>query len=257
MFISSITIENFRSFSGKLEVNFSSGMNLILGENNAGKSAILEAFALDEVQYNPHLSEKTKPFEDSIVAGMVRVGVRFVVKKEELFRFFGRSILLPIPEQFSSGPGFSNYLKNAPELRFGITFNVSQGGKWIVFSHFVGDLEVSTPTQSGTAVLTYSCEEVSGIYNGGITKRSVRDGQGGEWAPQIKNVIQRIYKFRAERMNIARGPHGIEASLASNSANLAECLNLLQSRNPHLFDEYVRHVRHVFPFGAQSSDCSV
>ncbi|MGC2945498.1 ATP-dependent nuclease [Burkholderia ambifaria] len=247
MFISGVTIENFRSFPGKVEVNFSPGMNLILGENNAGKSAILEAFSVNEVPYNPHLSAETKPFEDVAIDSVVRVGFRFTVKKDDLFRFLGKYFLFPIPESFTLVQDFSAYLRSLSELRFAVTYSVAQAGRRPSFSFFVGDEEYSTPIELNTSVMTYSCEEAKGLYGGNITRRSVRDIEGGDWAPQIRNAIQRVYKFRAERMNITRAGHGVNTSLAPNSANLAECLNSLQSRNPHLFDEYVQHVRHVFP----------
>ncbi|WP_081085099.1 ATP-dependent nuclease [Burkholderia territorii] len=247
MFISGVTIENFRSFPAKVEVTFSPGMNLILGENNAGKSAILEAFSLNEIPYNPHLSMETKPFEDVAISGVVRVGFRFVVKKDELFRFLGKTVLFPIPESFTVVQDFTSYLKSLSEFRFAVTCSVADNRKWSSFSFFMDGEEFSTPTELSSTVIAYSCEEATGLYAGNITRRGIRDIEGGEWAPQIRNAIQRVYKFRAERMNITRAGHGVNTSLAANSANLAECLNLLQSRNPHLFDEYVQHVRHVFP----------
>ncbi|VWM17666.1 ATP-dependent nuclease [Burkholderia lata] len=247
MFICGVTIENFRSFLDKVEVNFSPGMNLILGENNAGKSAILEAFALNEVQYNPHLSVKTKPFEDVAVSDVVRIGFQFIIKKDEVFRFLGKSIVFPIPEHVTSPQDFSNYLRSISEIRFGIASSISSNGRWLSFSFFMDDVELSTPLDPNTYVMTYSCDEAKGLYAGGVVRRRVVDVEGSDWAPQIRCAIQRVYKFRAERMNITRSGHGANTALAPNSSNLAECLNLLQSRNPHLFDEYVQHVRHIFP----------
>jgi len=247
MFISGVTIDNFRSFATKTEPTFSPGMNLILGENNAGKSAILEAFSLDHVMYNPHLSASTKPFEDSIVNGVVRISFQFVLTKEELFRYLGKILYFPIPEHFTMVPDFVDYLKGISELRLGVTSTITEIGRWRTFSFFVDNQEFSTPMDVNSQVLHYTCEETKGLYAGNITKRSVNNGEGGVWEPQIKNALKRIYRFRAERMNVARSAFGENTQLAPNAANLAECLNSLQSANSHLFDEYVQLVRRVFP----------
>ncbi|MFC3928383.1 ATP-dependent nuclease [Streptococcus caprae] len=43
MFISKITLENFKCFSGKTEIFLDSGMNFFVGDNNAGKTTIFKA----------------------------------------------------------------------------------------------------------------------------------------------------------------------------------------------------------------------
>ena len=45
MYISELTIKNYRGFRN-LTVNFRDGINLIIGQNNSGKSNILNALAL-------------------------------------------------------------------------------------------------------------------------------------------------------------------------------------------------------------------
>ena len=45
MYISNITIENYRSFNS-ITVDFHEGINLLIGQNNAGKSNLLRAMAI-------------------------------------------------------------------------------------------------------------------------------------------------------------------------------------------------------------------
>lgn len=45
MYISNVTIENYRSFN-KLSVNFNDGINILVGHNNSGKSNLLRTLAL-------------------------------------------------------------------------------------------------------------------------------------------------------------------------------------------------------------------
>lgn len=46
MYISELTIENFRSFKEKTTIHFHEGTNVIIGENNAGKTTIIKALQL-------------------------------------------------------------------------------------------------------------------------------------------------------------------------------------------------------------------
>lgn len=57
MFISSLAIENFRGFKGRTIIEFNEGLNIIIGENNAGKTTLLKALQLIfDVNNNNRLS---------------------------------------------------------------------------------------------------------------------------------------------------------------------------------------------------------
>ena len=57
MFISSLTIENFRGFKNKTNIEFNEGLNVIIGENNAGKTTVLKALQLIfDINNNSRLS---------------------------------------------------------------------------------------------------------------------------------------------------------------------------------------------------------
>lgn len=43
MYLSKISIKNFRVFSDAVEVSFSKGLNLLVGENGSGKSTAVDA----------------------------------------------------------------------------------------------------------------------------------------------------------------------------------------------------------------------
>lgn len=46
MYISSVSIDNFRNFKNNTTINFNEGMNVIIGHNNSGKSNLLKALEL-------------------------------------------------------------------------------------------------------------------------------------------------------------------------------------------------------------------
>ena len=45
MYIAGIKIQNYRCFNG-IEIDFNQGVNIIIGENNAGKTALVRALGL-------------------------------------------------------------------------------------------------------------------------------------------------------------------------------------------------------------------
>lgn len=46
MYIEKVEIENFRIFGAKVEIFFQKGLNMLIGENNSGKTAIIDAIRL-------------------------------------------------------------------------------------------------------------------------------------------------------------------------------------------------------------------
>jgi predicted ATP-dependent endonuclease of OLD family len=56
MYISGIEINSYKSFLKSALIEFSPGINLIVGVNNSGKTALLEALTL-KIKDKPHLRE--------------------------------------------------------------------------------------------------------------------------------------------------------------------------------------------------------
>ncbi len=94
MFISSFRLSNYKSYVDSQELTLSQGINLIVGQNNAGKSALLEGLSL---------TFENKPYRDPMLrltANEQREQesnaiVSFTVENEEL-----QEILRGIPYQF-------------------------------------------------------------------------------------------------------------------------------------------------------------
>ena len=43
MYLSKISIKDFRMFSDAVDISFSKGLNLLVGENGSGKSSVVDA----------------------------------------------------------------------------------------------------------------------------------------------------------------------------------------------------------------------
>lgn len=60
MYIKKLSITGYRCFSELFEINFRKGLNVIVGENGAGKTAIINSFRQLDVQLEKNMQE-TKP----------------------------------------------------------------------------------------------------------------------------------------------------------------------------------------------------
>src|SRR5207249_3441257 len=84
MHISSLRIKNYKSFLDSGELRFGTGMNIIIGPNNSGKTSLLEALALT-FPGGSHRSIRTLPNRGSRTSNDWPVGhATITVNQEEL-----------------------------------------------------------------------------------------------------------------------------------------------------------------------------
>jgi AAA15 family ATPase/GTPase len=72
MLISRVQVVNYKSFRDSGWIEFQPGINIITGQNSAGKTALLEAITLD-FQNTPHRSISTLPTPSSPLIGQSKV----------------------------------------------------------------------------------------------------------------------------------------------------------------------------------------
>ena len=61
MLISEFKIQNFKSYRETERIALTGGMNLATGQNNAGKTALLEAISMSNPKHVTHRSMRTMP----------------------------------------------------------------------------------------------------------------------------------------------------------------------------------------------------
>ncbi len=83
MYIKKLSINGYRCFSELFEINLREGLNVIVGENGAGKTAIINSFRqlfidTESGSYNVSSDDFNKPFkEKSIVSNSFKIKVEF------------------------------------------------------------------------------------------------------------------------------------------------------------------------------------
>jgi AAA domain len=104
MLISKFKVSNYKSYLDSETVEFKRGFNVITGQNNSGKTALLEALSL-RFRGKPHRSAETLGSRDHTPDGKSRVEITFQIGNEELLRQIGReSRYLPVPPRGYSWP---------------------------------------------------------------------------------------------------------------------------------------------------------
>ncbi|MEN8358800.1 AAA family ATPase [Acinetobacter towneri] len=72
MYIKKLSIEGYRCFSGSFEINFRKGLNVIVGENGAGKTTIINSFRqlfvdTESGSYSISSDDFNKPFKEKSI----------------------------------------------------------------------------------------------------------------------------------------------------------------------------------------------
>jgi AAA15 family ATPase/GTPase len=220
MYISKFQLFHYKSFleSGTLE--FKPGINLITGQNNSGKSALLQALTLD-LSNIPHRSPKTltTPKSNQILK-ISSAKVSLLLEKDELKPILEDFIHKDYPDKNSidsaadetlikelGASGFREWLAIREEVELSLSFNAA------------------TPPQIETEPSKISRHAVEFVFN---------------------EFKKRIFRFRAERLKLESSPYGDSDQLTSDASNLAQCLSKLQG-NKKKFERFNNYVSLIFP----------
>jgi hypothetical protein len=262
MYISRFQLGNYKSFLEMPAIQLGVGFNVICGQNNAGKTALLEGLSLN-VAGNPHRSPRTVPTPLSQPDPNSVATVSFSLASEEFSQILRErgaqnyTIIAPaIGSEAARSVGYNAH--NATDMQkfvrwflkrdqyeFGLRkfFGADGGNLWDCAALpscgcYQADGSVSKPQMQFRTKLDGSLDTV------GPASTSVANHDIG--TQLLSAFLGRIYRFNAERMNVGTTTFGSNPNLAPNAANLAQVLNILQG-NISKFAEFNRLVREVMP----------
>jgi predicted ATPase len=229
-----IRVLGFQSFSDSGAVDFGQAINLVVGQNNSGKSSLLRSmqpvFADDRhrsaSRYQDHLLENPSVLLSIQCSGSELLEA--ILKHREPY-------YIPVPmtekDQFLDRLWTSDTLifavQNAPgNTAFESTTRPSHG------LPLDGDA-VTAVVQGNQGKLQVIATEMSGNDN---------------LARAIYHMWQsRMFFFTAERYAIGLSPPGAAERLAPNASNLPAVLHTLSGTRGTLFQKLVQHLREIFP----------
>lgn len=218
MHISGIRIKNYKSFFDSSEIRFERGINVVIGPNSFGKTAILEAAGL-HVQYHPHLSIKTKPTRDTPLREEPDIQVAVRVEPQE-FKDFCLNLKSDLVF-----PKFENHDDSLAQLNSFLADGLTIKGRIGPHGFLGGTFDYGLGQRaSGFNIVSL----------GGDDKFNFK-AEGGDIHGEFGSVAlarwtTAVYRFQSERPNVGRCPFARGNVLKADATNLAEVLNNIFSQ---------------------------
>lgn len=229
MKLSKIQISNFQSFKDSGQIEFEDGFNLIVGENNSGKSSLLRTLQpglKDDrnrslFRWEPH----TLP-QPEVILTMIISGEEY---RDIILRNSINVIAIPGDETADS------YLKRvflSEKIRIEIRKSPGYFQKPKIFD-------------GENKILTNFCYVHNS--NGEFIHAGSTSGDNYNNSAIEQTISQRnIFFFSAERLSIGESGYSHSERLSANADNLPAVLQTLQGERGDIFDVLVENVREIF-----------
>lgn len=236
MHLHRMRLEHFGAYRDTGWLNFSRGINLIVGQNNSGKSSLIKSLA-NSLPEKPHVSIEAWRRED---LARPKQHIEISVSGQEI----RRALLLR---------GGSLFWPLAVALR-----DVSDQA--IDQAIFEGQQYVLAYTRSPGAYTRVDGRPLHGAYQGAgaahieLIADTPRIRAGGHGMGErdtlidiVPNLWNNVFTFDAERIGIGECGQQDTDRLTPRADNLPAFLHIMRGRRPLLFDRLVGHVRTVLP----------
>lgn len=230
-------ITNFQSFSDSGELEFAEDFNLIIGQNNAGKSSLLKAMLPSLPDDRHRTPEKWEDFRLPFPRAYFTIEISGEKLTSLMLKKGGGSYAIPAPVS-SEGEVRTfamNFLKQ-PAIEMAVTRNPNQLFQGTYPSH---GLFTHTPNNPQICAWAVPQEGEIQLSLKNRAEDSLPDLLWEGWSNDM-------FYFAAERMTVGEAAVGHGLRLAPNAQNLPNVLHTLQTERGDVFDRLVGHVREIF-----------
>ena len=240
--ITALKISNYKGFLDSGFIELSGSWNVVVGQNNAGKTALIEGFRLGRNPDKPHKNvsfPREFPYPD-----VSRFTARMHFSRDWLKNAWlrrGGPFDLPVGGTTPLGVQLQSHpdiFWQGPDLRVDLDFEASgRTVKWEWPSHRLFETQVN---QQFVQFWPTSDRRIGGV-NGPVSGKS-------DTLPLIvqQNYPACIYMFEAKRFAVGECGHEDTMTLRPDAANLPAVLIKLAG-NPDLFREFNQNVSIIFP----------
>jgi hypothetical protein len=228
-------IKGFQSFGDSGDIDFDDGINIIIGQNNGGKSAFLRALLPNLTDDRHRTPDRWESFR--LPAPEVTMTIEVSGSEvRDLILLKGGQSYIPIangtdPRTFAEEFFSLTSIKLALKRTAGVSFSANYP------SHQLFLLDANNKV---CLIIT----AVNGEIRLDDTARSESDS-----LPDLLSFAwqNRMFYFAAERMSIGEAGHGHATRLLPNASNLPIVLHTLSNERGSVFQQLVRHLREIFP----------
>jgi len=266
MYLSKFRLLNYKSFQDSEVLEFKPGINIIVGPNNSGKTALLEALSL-KFQNNIHKSITTFPSPSDVINTYSIYELSLIVKKENIVFFMNNCfsktnnrLLITVPDEYTRNGSLSQSLqdflnnKNFQDIEIKIRSSSSDP---IPFDSIPNFFSSSYNEPLKNLLKKRELENflkkgdlTTGSYMGFFNLNEQPVNHLNSFGLTIQyQLFQKyrsiIYKFNAERVSSGIYPVGSSHYLEADASNLAEVISNLQLNNPSLFEKFNKYVSRV------------
>lgn len=235
MKISKIKIQNFKSFRDSPWIELGSRRTVVVGQNNSGKTALLQALRFGENASSPYRGPLNVPLS---VGSPSRFLANIIVDGrtiEEFLKETTQQVYVPFPDN-ESPQNFLERIWASPALEFLIE---ATPGNSLSPRRYPSYDMFPERAEDRAQLIQYDRQKSSFQLFGNIS---------GENLPTvIEGMRQRfIYVFDPERLKIGSCAASETSQLDPSARNLPAVLATM-SRNPAKWSVFNQHVRDVFP----------
>ncbi len=234
MYIASIKIKSYKSFHESDEIIFNEGINLIVGVNNSGKTALLEALSL-KIKDNPYRNNRDNPTNIKTTYHISKDKIKEQIQKGNFF-------IMPFPDG-SADPIFDMfYLALDSYLEVTSISTAKNSNIGFIYK----DLKNSKFIHSNNN--HNQCLKISDFVNERHTSNAGIERSRAIPTPEkmIEDFIGKFFFFNSERMNLHTCNVGRSRILLSDARNLPEVINSIAS-SEYTYKKYLSLVRRVLP----------
>lgn len=242
MHISKFNLQNYKSFYSTDNIELNVGINIITGQNNSGKTALLQALSLG-FKWKPHRSTKTVQTIQTAITEQSTLNIEVTISKKEIKQFF-----------INHTPGsqfFMNSLKDPYINLSDLNDDLFLDTYFDNYNNKISCIFENGQIKSSTFNLeSIKKDNFSNAFHHNIFKKitfTTETAKQNDFSIHLVNkLISRFYCFKAERLNISKSNFGTNNILNSDASNLPEVLNILQGDKIR-FERYNSYVRKIFP----------
>jgi hypothetical protein len=249
--ITSIAVENFRSFRDRQEMRFEPGFNIILGANNAGKTTVLDALSFQSPN-DPHRSKVSMPRYGALPPPTSKVEIGLTTVVSELRRQLQEStLLLPVDaatlerarqrEMLISE--IADLIRNDIEYAVDVTL-AGPNSRALKFSGacLSGDVDNFS---GNTSLVAASCT----FKSGGYPEIEISRIGGGRVhvANYVPAYAKGVFRFGARRRPGFECGFQSSPELDPEANHLPYCINHLGSNDNSGLEQLCNWVNRIFP----------
>ena len=228
MYLSKIKVENYKSFRDSGEIEFKSGINIIVGQNNSGKTALLEAIELRN-HNKPYKGIKPNTKDLSEIEAEIYTELS-KINSYKTSRIYIRQ-------------AFNKNERNAQSIFNNNTKKDLKLKAKKISNHQI-DIK-NTLYEESSANPVFMMEKHNDEYKSSSVTNI--DKKHLFWNKILNDFTEKIYRFNSERLNLGKSDVGESRELLPNASNLAQVLMNTKANNDPLYERLVKYVSEVIP----------